>query len=171
MGQPEKIHLLMVEIMKRFTEGISIGQMRCELRREGIPPEDLRHLARRMRELDRWFIIEKKTTTNSTETGGLVFDDQEWTSEALRAEALYRAHGRCQRCGKTIKVDSITPVVERKEFDYCDDSAYCDDLWAVCEDCSVPTKSRVASPPISSARPRFRGCRMSTTGKLRRHSP
>ena len=171
MRQPEKIHLRMVEVMKRFPEGISLGQMKCELRRGGIPPEDLRHLARRIRELDRWFAIEKKTITGCTDGGGLVFDDQEWASEALRAEALYRAAGSCQRCGKTIKVDGVTLVVQRKELGNRDDSDYCDDLWAVCEDCNDATRSRVVSPPIPSARARFRGCRMSTTGKLRPHSP
>lgn len=67
MSQPEEIHLRIVEIMRRFPEGISSGQIKCELGREGIPPEDLCHLARRIRELDKWFIIEKKATTDPAE--------------------------------------------------------------------------------------------------------
>jgi hypothetical protein len=170
-SQPEEIHLRIVEIMKRFPEGSPSGQIKCELGREGIPPEDLRHLARRIRELDKWFIIEEKAITDPAEKDRQVFSDQEWTSQTLRAAVLYRAHGCCQRCGKTIKVHSIRLMVERKEPEYCEDVDYCDDWRAVCEDCSVRTKACLVSPMIAGARPRFKGCRMSTSGKLGRHRP
>jgi hypothetical protein len=171
MSQPEEIHLRIVEIMKRFPEGISSGQIKCELGREGIPPEDLRHLARRIRELDRWFIIEKKAIVDPAERGEQVFSDQEWTSQTLRAAVLYQAHGRCQRCGKTIKADGIRLMVERKEPEYCEDVDYRDGWWAVCEDCSVRRKACFVSPMMAGARPRLKGCRMSTSGKLGRHRP
>ena len=38
------------------------------------------------------------------------------------AEVLYRARGRCQRCGKTIKTDNITLVVVRKRPESSEDA-------------------------------------------------
>ena len=42
-SQPGKLHLRIVEVMKRFPEGISCDQIRHELEREGIPAEDIGH--------------------------------------------------------------------------------------------------------------------------------
>ena len=84
ISQPGKIHLRIVEVMKRFPEGISGVQIRHELEREGIPPEDLGHLGRRIRELDKWFIIEKTTTAQTAESDTHVIGDEGQISQALR---------------------------------------------------------------------------------------
>ncbi len=58
-SEPGQIHLRIIEVMKRFPEGISGGQIRQELEKEGLRPEDQTHLDRRKRDLKKWFIIEK----------------------------------------------------------------------------------------------------------------
>ena len=76
ISQPGKIHLRIVEVMKRFPEGISCDQIRHELEREGVPAEDIGHLGRRIRELDKWFIIEKTTITQTAKSTGQVIGDE-----------------------------------------------------------------------------------------------
>jgi hypothetical protein len=46
-SKPGKIHLRIVEVMKRFPGGISGGQIRQELEKEGLEPGDQTHLDRR----------------------------------------------------------------------------------------------------------------------------
>src|SRR5947208_11788476 len=58
-SKPGKIHLQIIEILKRFPDGITSGQIRQELEREGLRPEDQTHLDRRKRDLKKWFVIEK----------------------------------------------------------------------------------------------------------------
>ena len=43
-SKPGKIHLRIVEVMKRFPGGISGGQIRQELEKEGLEPGDQTHL-------------------------------------------------------------------------------------------------------------------------------
>jgi len=50
-SQPGSIHPLIIEVMKRFPEGISGGQIRRELEKQGLRPEDQTHLDRRKRDL------------------------------------------------------------------------------------------------------------------------
>jgi hypothetical protein len=49
--------------MKRFPTGISGGQIRQELEKEGLEPGDQTHLGRRKRDLKKWFVIEKDLAT------------------------------------------------------------------------------------------------------------
>jgi 5-methylcytosine-specific restriction endonuclease McrA len=168
-SQPGKIHLRIVEAMKRFPEGISGVQIRHELEREGIPPEDLGHLGRCIRELDKWFIIEKTTTTSTAKSDRQVIDDEGEISQALRAEVLYRSRGRCQRCGKTIKTDDIALVVVRKRPESSKDSANRDNMWAICEECNSGTGANLVRPMLTGARPRFECRRLSTIGRESRH--
>jgi len=62
-SQPGKIHLRIIEVMKRFPGGISGGQIRQELEKEGLEPGDQTHLDRRKRDLKKWFVIEKDVAT------------------------------------------------------------------------------------------------------------
>jgi hypothetical protein len=57
-SQPGSIHPRIIEIMKRFPEDISGGQIRQELEKAGLRPKDQTHLDRRKRDLKRWFNIE-----------------------------------------------------------------------------------------------------------------
>jgi hypothetical protein len=58
-SKPGKIHLRIVEVMKKFPGGISGGQIRQELEKEGLEPGDQTHLDRRKRDLKKWFVISK----------------------------------------------------------------------------------------------------------------
>ena len=66
-SQPGSIHLRIIEVMKRFPEGISGGQIRKELEKEGLRPEDQTHLDRRKRDLKKWFVIERVPCTVTLE--------------------------------------------------------------------------------------------------------
>jgi hypothetical protein len=126
-SNPGKIHLRIIEVMKRFPDGISSGQIRHELEREGLRPEDQTHLDRRKRDLKKWFIIEKtdcqqfvdgktRTVTVYRYTGDreLVTDEGQ-ISQKLRAEVIHAAHGRCQMCGRTIEAHAISLVVDHRK--------------------------------------------------------
>lgn len=63
LSEPGQIHLRIIEVMKRFPAGISGGQIRQELEKKGLRPEDQTHLDRRKRDLKKWFVIEKIKTT------------------------------------------------------------------------------------------------------------
>ncbi len=56
-SKPGKILLRIIEVMKRFPGGISGGQIRQELEKEGLEPGDQTHLDRRKRDLKKWFVI------------------------------------------------------------------------------------------------------------------
>lgn len=62
-SKPGKIHLRIIEVMKRFPGGISGGQIRQELEREGLDAGEQTHLDRRKRDLKKWFVIKKDTAT------------------------------------------------------------------------------------------------------------
>ncbi len=63
-SKPGLIDLRIIEVMKRFPDGISGGQIRQELGgKEGLRPEDQTHLDRRKRDLKKWFVIRKKPST------------------------------------------------------------------------------------------------------------
>jgi hypothetical protein len=60
-SKPGLIHLRIIEVMKRFPEGVSGGQIRQELEKEGLKPEDQTHLDRRKRDLKKWFVIRTRS--------------------------------------------------------------------------------------------------------------
>lgn len=114
-SKPGKIHLRIVEVMKRFPGGISGGQIRQELEKEGLEPGDQTHLDRRKRDLKKWFVI-SKDLSNIVVAGknrrvtlyryvGVrrkVVDEGQ-VSLKERAEVIHGAHGRCQMCGKSVE--------------------------------------------------------------------
>ena len=126
-SNPGKIHLRIVEVMRRFPEGITGGQIRQELEREGLRPEDQTHLDRRKRDLKKWFIIEKSKGAQIVEgkkrTVAIYkyrgdrsrITDEGQINQKLRAEVIHAAHGRCQMCGKTIEKHGISLVVDHKK--------------------------------------------------------
>jgi hypothetical protein len=113
-SKPSKIHLRIIEVMKRFPGGISGGQIRRELEKEGLEPDDQTHLDRRKRDLKKWFVIKKELATivvsgkNRKVTlykyAGVrqKVVDQGQISLKERAEVIHGAHGRCQMCGKSV---------------------------------------------------------------------
>jgi hypothetical protein len=62
-SRPGKIHLRIIDVMKNFPDGISGGQIRHELEKEGLEPGEQTHLDRRKRDLKKWFVIKKELAT------------------------------------------------------------------------------------------------------------
>lgn len=157
LSKPGKIHLRIIDVMKRFPDGITGGQIRQELAKEGLLPEDQTHLDRRKRDLKKWFEIE--TTNVSQEVGGktrivalykylreksLVTDEGD-ISLRLRAEVIEAAHGRCQMCGRTIAEDEIKLVVDHKTPRDWNGTNDRENLQALCYECNAGKKAHFAS--------------------------
>jgi hypothetical protein len=66
-SKPGTIHLRIVQVLKRFPKGISGGQIRQELEKEGLHAEDQTHLDRRKRDLKKWFVIQKTKAIQETQ--------------------------------------------------------------------------------------------------------
>src|SRR3989442_11956249 len=106
-SKPGKIHLRIVHILKRFPMGISGGQIRQELEKEGLRPEDQTHLDRRKRDLKKWFVIEKTRSTvlvDGKNRHSVLYKfkgekanvvDEGDVDRRIRAEVLRDARGRC----------------------------------------------------------------------------
>ena len=67
VSKPGTIHLRIVEVLKRYPSGATGGQIRLELEKEGLRPEDQTHLDRRKRDLKKWFLIEKIRGTKTVQ--------------------------------------------------------------------------------------------------------
>src|ERR1700722_9872058 len=119
-SKPQAIHVRIVEVMKRFPHGISGGQIRQELEKLGLQPEEQTHLDRRKRDLKKWFVIHKTSSVvviNGKKRKVALYKyagekrhvtDEGQISIKVRAEVIHAAHGRCQMCGRTIERNSIT---------------------------------------------------------------
>jgi hypothetical protein len=156
-SKPGKIHLRIVEVMKRFPEGITGGQIRQELEKEGLRPEDQTHLDRRKRDLKKWFVIEKLKSTVTLEgkkhTSVLYkfvgaranVTDEGDVNNKTRAEVLRDSRGRCLMCGRTIERHGITLVVDHRIPRDWGGSNERENLWAICEDCNAGKKAYFSS--------------------------
>lgn len=152
-SKPGKIHLRIVEVMKRFPDGITGGQIRQELEREGLRPEDQTHLDKRKRELKAWFLIGKRKSTlpfegkkrslvlYTYEGERVSVTDEGSIDQKLRARIIGAAHGRCQMCGKTIEKDRVTLVVDHKKPRDWGGTNDPQNLWAICEECNGGKKA------------------------------
>jgi hypothetical protein len=111
-SKPGLIHLKIIEVMKRFPDGISGGQIRQELEEEGLQPEDQTHLDRRKRDLKKWFDIRKiqsSVTINGKKRAVVLYQyrgkkqqvrDEGQINLRLRAEVIHRTNRRCRLCFK-----------------------------------------------------------------------
>ncbi len=156
-SKPGKIHLRIIGAMRRFPQGITSGQIRKELEKEGLRPEDQTHLDRRKRDLKKWFVIRK--TKRSELIGGkrrTVFlyvcegersdvTDEGSISDKDRAEVLHAARGRCGMCGKTIEKHEISLVVDHRVPRDWGGSNEVENLWAICEQCNGGKKDYFSS--------------------------
>jgi hypothetical protein len=161
-SKPGGIHLRIVEIMKRFPGGISGGQIRQELEKEGLKPEDQTHLDRRKRDLKKWFVIEKAKGTQEIDgkTISVVLykllgvrrdvTDEGQINQKLRASVIHAAHGRCQMCGETIERHGITLVVDHKKPRDWGGTNDRQNLRAICEKCNSGKKALFTSLNASS---------------------
>jgi hypothetical protein len=156
-SKPGAIHRQIIEIMKLFPEGISGGQIRQELEKQGLQAENQTHLDRRKRDLKKWFEIQ--TTTTNMVIGGkkrrvelykYIGERQRVTDAGninirLRAEVIHAAHGHCQMCGKTVEDDLIRLVVDHKKPRDWGGTNDRDNLWAICEPCNAGKKAYFSS--------------------------
>ena len=145
-SKPGKIHLRIIEVMKRFPGGIAGGQLRQELEKEGLEPNKQTHLDRRKRDLKKWFVIKKEPTTivvNGRSRTVILYSylgvrrkvtDEGQISLRERAEVIHGAHGRCQMCGKSVEEHRISLVVDHKKPRDWSGTNDRDNLWAICEE-------------------------------------
>jgi len=156
-SRPGAIHLRIIEVLKQFPEGRTCGQVRHELEKEGLRADEQTYLDKRMRELPRWFKIEKTRTI--APVGGKrqsvvvyayggdrpAITDEGQVSQKLRAEVIHAAHGRCQMCGKTVEQHGAVLVVDhRKPRDWGGTNDR-ENLWAICEECNGGKKAYFSS--------------------------
>jgi hypothetical protein len=156
-SKPGKIHLQIIEVMKKFPEGVSGGQIRQELEKGGLDPGEQTHLDRRKRDLKKWFVIRKEVTTvvvNDTNRRVTLYKyagvrrnvaDQGQISLKERAEVIHGAHGRCQMCGKAVEKHGITLVVDHKRPRDWGGTNDRENLWAICEECNAGKKAYFSS--------------------------
>jgi 5-methylcytosine-specific restriction endonuclease McrA len=156
-SKPGSIHRRIVEVMKRFPGGVSGGQIREELEKEGLGPGDQTHLDRRKRDLKKWFVIEKSNATqvvDGKERRVVLYKyigerrhitDEGDISQKVRAQVLHGAHGRCQMCGRTIEKHDIALVVDHKTPRDWGGSNDRGNLWALCEECNAGKKAFFSS--------------------------
>lgn len=154
MSNPGAIHERIIDVLKRNPQGMSTGQIRKEM---GIPPGDQEFLDRRVRDLPKWYRIQKAPA--SSEINGKLrrvvlykylgprenVADEGQVSQRVRAAVLHAAHGRCQMCGKTIQEDSIKLVVDHRvprEWGGTNDR---ENLWAICTTCNGGKKAYFSS--------------------------
>ncbi len=161
---PGRIHEQIVEVMKRFPEGVSAGQIRRELERKGVSSEDSSHLLRRIEELEMWFIIEKTTVVQDGRGKRQPAAYEERVSSPLRAQVLYATHGRCECCGRTIENDGITLSVQRTEPGRYDKPVDRGDLWAVCQNCHTRAAPLANDQVRVGSRPRCKGFKATGSG-------
>jgi 5-methylcytosine-specific restriction endonuclease McrA len=162
-SKPGKIHLRIVEVMKRFPDGISGGQIRHELEKEGLEPGDQTHLDRRKRDLKKWFVVRKEVATtvvNGKNRKVTLYKyvgvrrkvvDEGQISLKQRAEVIHSAHGRCQMCGKSVENHQITLVVDHKKPRDWGGTNDRENLWAICERRSAGRETYFSSVRLESS--------------------
>ena len=160
--QPEVIHQLIVEIMKRFPEGISECQIRRELAEQGVQPHALSDLRGRIQELDDWFIIERLVGVEAAESKR----QRAWNGDAvvelqLRAAVLYRARARCGRCRRSVEAHGVTLLVRPKDSRLNFETRDPDDFWAICEEC-CSALTHLRRRTRSGSRPKCCGTRIAS---------
>ena len=73
----------------------------------------------------------------------------------VRAAVLWRAHGRCQMCGRTISQHGVVLVVDHKISLKWGGSNDEENLWALCETCLTRLKAHCKTAAVGSARNAF----------------
>ncbi len=157
LSKPGDIHLRIVDVLKRFPEGISAGQIREELEKEGLGAGDQIHLERRKRDLKKWFLIQKSKAAQEVRGKRRTvvlykyvgektsITDEGQISLKVRFQVIHAAHGRCQTCGKTVAKHAITLVVDHRKPRAWGGTNDRENLWAVCEDCNAGKKAFFSS--------------------------
>lgn len=106
------------------------------------------HLDRRLRDLDKYFLIDRAGPNNSTR---YVYRGERKEARAagpnlrLRAAILHAARGRCGMCGRSVEKHDVTLVVDHKIPQHWGGTDEPENLWAICEECNSGKKSFFAS--------------------------
>jgi hypothetical protein len=113
-SKPGAIHLRIIGVLKQFPGGASGGQIRQELEKEGLKPEEQTHLDRRKRDLKKWFVIQKikisqvvagkqrNVTLYKYAGPKKAVSDEGQVDSKTRAHVRHAAHGRCQMCEDSV---------------------------------------------------------------------
>ena len=161
-SKPGAIHLQIIEVMKRFPDGISGGQIREELEKEGLDAGEHTHLDRRKRELKKWFVIKREiaaSVVNGKKRRVTLYKfsgsrdeivDEGQINQKVRAEVIRGARGRCQMCGRSVEKHGIALVVDHKKPREWGGTNEFDNLWAICEDCNAGKKAYFSSLNVDS---------------------
>jgi hypothetical protein len=154
-SQASGIHERILEVLKAHPAGVSINQMRVAL---GLGPEDQQHLDRRVRDLDRTHLIERKRAGNRTLyiLGGERDVPQAAPSidRATRAKIIFGANGRCEMCGRSVARDEVALEVDHRIPLSWGGGHEEGNLWALCEDCNQGKKAffaTITDPRIQQA--------------------
>jgi len=156
-SKPNETQLRMAELLKQSPDGMTCGQLRRELEKEGLQADEQTHLDRRYRDLPKWYRIEKSRVKEVV--GGKTVSvvkyayrgergtvtDQGQVSQKVRAEVIHAAHGRCQMCGRTVQMHGISLVVDHKKPRDWGGTNDRENLWAICEECNGGKKSYFSS--------------------------
>lgn len=113
--KPSALHRNILKLIKEHSPGgITDGEMRLIL---GIPTDEMEQFKRRRRELNNfwyhigsrregrkhyYFYIGERATPK----------DAAQITRRMRTEVLYRAHARCQMCGRTVEQDGVKLEVD-----------------------------------------------------------
>lgn len=150
-----EIHSRILKVLQAHSEGISINDMRREL---NLGRSEHQHLDRRVRDLDdEWEIVRRRAGTQTLyqlqgKKANPVVDSG--ISGSLRSEILWRAHGRCEMCGRTISDDGVKLQIDHKIPRSWGGTSTEENLWALCSHCNRDKRnffSTITDPRIQQA--------------------
>lgn len=155
-SRPGAIHRKIIELLQQHPEGITSGEIRAKLR---LAADEQAQLDRRRRDLRKWYVLEKRQVGNKWhyilkgEREAAILD--RGVNIRVRAAVLWRAHGRCQMCGRTISQHGVVLVVDHKISLKWGGSNDEENLWALCETCLTRLKAHCKTAAVGSARNAF----------------
>lgn len=136
MSRPGAIHRKIADLLRQHPQGLTSGQIRAKL---NIAAHEQSQLDRRRRDLRRWFILERR---QSGKEWVYILKGERLESALdrginirVRAAVLWRAHGRCQMCGRTVAQHGVVLVVDHKIPVEWGGSNEEENLWVTCQQC------------------------------------
>ncbi|MBS0240149.1 MAG: HNH endonuclease [Proteobacteria bacterium] len=133
MADKKKLHDQIVEVLKKYPNGLSIHELREKL------PSDIgaqAELNKRVRELRYKHAIPYENGKYYYRGKRSVPLDNQGINSKLRAAVLNMAHGRCQMCGRTVAEDGIKLEVDHKVPHNWGGPTAIENLWAICSLCN-----------------------------------
>jgi hypothetical protein len=137
-----KLHSQILEVLKNHPDGISINSMHSEL---GLAVGEQQHLDRRVRDLDAFYIIERKKS--GQETLYVYVGEKETpidtapVDKTTRARILFRDNSQCKMCGRTVAEDKVKMHIDHRVPREWGGKTEDDNLWALCTECNEGKKN------------------------------